>query len=107
MEFLDLKPDIDVQEAEYQRLLGFPPGYVLEGRVRELADWARKWFVESSRSWIYARQTDFELADNGLKVNGTVLNCRRLHDQLLDAEAQQAMLVIVSADVPVLLSVTV
>jgi hypothetical protein len=97
MEFLDTKPDIRVNDAEYLRLLGFPAGYVLEGRVRELADWARNWFQGNGRPWIYGRQTDFKLANQRLQMNGTVLNSKRLHDQLLDAEAHEAMLVIVSA----------
>ncbi len=97
MEILDLKPNVDVQEAEYKRLLGFPSSYVFEGRVRELADWARKWFRENGRPWIYARQADFELADERLRINGAVLNSKRLHDQLLDAQATEAMLVMVSA----------
>src|SRR5437868_3242073 len=96
-EFLDLRPDINVKEAEYKRLLGFPPDYVFNGRVRELADWARKWFAENGQPWIYARQTDFELAHEQLRISGTVLNSKRLHDQFLDAQAKEAMLVIVSA----------
>src|SRR5262245_60393333 len=97
MEFLELKPDINVSEAEYRRLLGFPPSYVFEGRVRELADSARKWFTENGRPWIYGRQGPFQLANERLQMNSTVLNSKRLHDQLLDAEAHEAMLVIVSA----------
>jgi hypothetical protein len=97
MEFLELKPDTNVSEAEYRRLLGFPPRYVFEGRVRELADSARKWFAENGRPWIYARQAPFKLANERLQMNGTVLDSKRLHDQLLDAEAHEAMLVIVSA----------
>ena len=34
-------PEVSVQEAEYVRLLGYPSGHDLEGRSRELADWAR------------------------------------------------------------------
>src|SRR6267142_3988022 len=97
MEFLELKPNIDVQEAEYKRLLGFPANYVFEGRVRELVDWARTWFVEHGSPWIYARRTDFELAGDRLRVNGTVLNSKRLHDQFIEAQANEAMLVMVSA----------
>src|SRR5436190_337085 len=34
-ELLDLRPDTNINEAEYKRLLGFPADYVLDGRVRE------------------------------------------------------------------------
>ena len=57
-ELHDTRPDFNVQEAEYKRLLGFPRQYVLEGRVRELADWAREWFAQHGQPWIYARQAD-------------------------------------------------
>src|SRR3954470_16940364 len=96
-ELLDLRPDTNINEAEYKRLLGFPADYVLDGRVRELAEWARTWFSENGHPWFYARQTGFALANEQLHVNGTALNSKRLHDQLLDAEANEAMLVIVSA----------
>ena len=39
IELLDTIPDINVQPAEYKRLLGFPRERVLEGRSRELAEW--------------------------------------------------------------------
>ena len=32
---------VNVLIDEYVRLLGYPRGWVLEGRARELADWAR------------------------------------------------------------------
>ena len=35
--------------AEYARLLGYPREWVMEGRPRELAEWARA--VERSRDW--------------------------------------------------------
>ena len=41
IELVDTLPDINVQPAEYKRLLGYPRDRVLGGRARELADWAR------------------------------------------------------------------
>ena len=38
-------PDVNVLPEEYVRLLGYPRGWVLEGRARELADWARDWYA--------------------------------------------------------------
>ena len=97
-ELRDTRPDCDVPEAEYQRLLGFPRQHVVEGRVRELADWAREWYGQHGRPWIYARQTDaLELADERLHVNGTGFSSKHLHDQFAAAQAESAMLVAVSA----------
>ena len=41
-EWIETHPEVEVQAAEYQRLLGYPPGYVMDGRARELADWATR-----------------------------------------------------------------
>ena len=56
MEWIDPHPEVDVQLAEYRRLLGYPRGVALEGRAQELADWAREWYSEHGRPWIYARE---------------------------------------------------
>src|ERR1043166_3435109 len=98
LEFTDTHPDCNVQEAEYKRLLGFPRHYVLEGRVRELADWAREWFAAHGKPWNCARQTDaVHVADERLSINGTGFVSKQLHDQFAIAEAGRAVLVAVSA----------
>jgi hypothetical protein len=50
--------ELNVQPEEYVRLLGYPRGWVLEGRALELADWARDWYAENGRPWFYARQAE-------------------------------------------------
>ena len=55
-ELTETNPPVDVQKSEYQRLLGYPKNHTLEGRARELADEARKWFSENGRPWIQARE---------------------------------------------------
>ena len=94
---LDTQPNIDVLEAEYNRLLGFPAHYVPEGRVRELADWARQWYAEHGSPWVYAREATVETAHEKLLIEGTEFSSKRLHHQLIEAEAARAMLVAVSA----------
>ena len=42
IEMADVLSGVDVSPEEYTRLLGYPRGWVLEGRARELADWARR-----------------------------------------------------------------
>ncbi len=97
LEFLDTRPDINVLESEYKRLLGFPAAYILEHRSRELADWARDWYAKHGRAWVYARETHFELGDASVRVNGTALSSKRLRDQLHEAEANRAVMTVVSA----------
>ena len=98
MELVDNKPDVSVQEAEFQRLLGYPRRHELEGRARELADAARQWFAEHGRPWIYARQADaVELVGNRLIISGTEFSSKHLHDQFQAAEAHGAVLLAVSA----------
>jgi hypothetical protein len=49
MEWIDLHPEVAVPTDEYQRLLGYPRGRVLDGRARELSEWAREWYAENGR----------------------------------------------------------
>src|SRR6185369_7581064 len=58
IELVDTLPDVNVQPAEYKRLLGLPADYVMTGRTRELSDNARAWYVEHGRPWLYARNCD-------------------------------------------------
>jgi len=97
-ELSDIRPDRNVQAAEYHRLLGFPRGHLLEGRVRELADWARAWYVAHGRPWIYARETDaVQFQEDLLRINETEFSSNQLHDQFTTAGVKRAVLVAVSA----------
>ena len=42
---VETNPPLEIQESEYQRLLGYPKNHPLEGRARELADEAQAWFA--------------------------------------------------------------
>ncbi len=97
-ELIDPHPPVQVQEAEYQRLLGYPKHHAPDGRARELADWARAWYAENGKPWIYARQTGgLELKNKRLRMHGTEFSSERLHDQFVVAHAHMALLVAVSA----------
>ena len=66
--------------------------------MRELADAARQWYAENGRPWFYARQINaLELADGKLRVGGTEFSSQQLHDQFVEAQADSAVLVAVSA----------
>jgi hypothetical protein len=58
MEFFDPAPDTKVAQEEFQRLLGYPRGWVMEGRAHELAEWSREWYAANGRPWIQVRQKD-------------------------------------------------
>jgi hypothetical protein len=98
LELFETNPEVNVQETEYQRLLGFPKNYVMNGRMRELADAARRWYAENGRPWFYVREMHaLELADGKLRVDGTEFSSRQLHDQFAGAQANRTVLVAVSA----------
>jgi hypothetical protein len=98
IELLDAFPDVNVQPAEYKRLLGYPRDGVLEGRARELADWARQWYSQNGRPWVYARQSEkLSIVNGSILIDGVTFTSPRLQKTLLEAEAHGAILVAVSA----------
>ena len=95
---LDRHPHIDVQEAEYTRLLGYPRHHVMTERARELAHWARRWYAENGTPWIYAGRTEaLCVSDEEFSIDGIAFSAERLRKQLSDAQAHAVMLVAVSA----------
>jgi hypothetical protein len=94
----ETRPPLDVQESEYQRLLGYPKHHVLDGRPRELADAARTWYAENGRPWIFAREIGaLGLRDGKINLAGFEFSSRQFHDALAAAQAHSAVLVAVSA----------
>lgn len=97
IELKENRPELDVPESEYKRLLGFPAEYEFSGRVRELVDWAREWFGKHGRPWIFGIEVPIELFSDGLRLNGTTFAATRLREQFIAAQADRAVLVAVSA----------
>jgi len=91
-------PDVNVSQAEYTRLLGFPRDWVLEGRALELAEWARAWYAENGRPWVYARQAEsLEIVGESILIDGMPFASKRLQSTLRQAEAHSVILVAVGA----------
>lgn len=98
LEWTDQRPEVQVQEAEYLRLLGFPRQYVPEGRARELADWAREWYAANGRPWVYARETNgVKAAADKVRIGSSEFGSKELHDRVAEAEAHGVVLVAASA----------
>ena len=98
LEWSDNRPDTNVQEAEYMRLLGYPIDHELEGRARELADWARHWYAENGNPWVYAGRVEaLEISNGLLRMEGVEFSSKRLCEQLREAQAHAAMVVALSA----------
>ena len=98
IEIHDTSPSVDVHDPEYIRLLGYPRNFTLDGRARELADWAREWYAQHGRPWIYARGVDgIRIDDDAVVIDGVRFNSSRLGTTLAEAEADRAFLVAVSA----------
>jgi hypothetical protein len=98
MDLFDTAPRVDVDRAEYTRLLGFPRGHVLDGRALELADWARAWYAAHGRPWVYARPAeDVVLRGEAVWTEGVPLASPRLHRTLAEAGAHAVVFVAVSA----------
>ncbi len=97
METYDTRPGHDVQQAEYDRLLGWPAGHAPAERARELAGWARAWYAEHGRPWLYLRRVALDTSGGALRLDGRAFQSGRLRQHLLDHQAQSAVLVAVSA----------
>jgi len=93
-------PCVDVDNAEYVRLLGYPPDTVLADRAQELAAEARAWYAAHGRPWVYAREaTSLHVDDDGVVVDGVRFGSTRLRTTLASADAHGAVLVAVSAGI--------
>ena len=58
LSYIETSPDIAVVDSEYVRLLGYPPGWTMEGRALELAGGAREWYAEFGRPWVLAQEAE-------------------------------------------------
>ena len=94
-----LTPEVvEVAEAEYRRLLGYPPDATLSERACELAAWAREWYGCHGRPWIYAREAgDLNLEGGAVRIEGIPFHAGRLRTALQQADAHTVMLVAASA----------
>jgi hypothetical protein len=98
IEMASAHPDLKVLPEEYVRLLGYPRGWVLEGRARELADSAQAWYQRNGKPWFYARQADsFEIIGDSIRIDGVAFKSKRLQSMLQQAEAHSVILVAVGA----------
>jgi hypothetical protein len=102
IELVDTSPDMDVQPAEYRRLLGYPPDHELSERARELTDWSRAWYANHGRPWIYAREAEnVEIANDSIRIEGIPFHSKRLQETLEQAGAHGVILVAAGAGVEI------
>lgn len=91
-------PAVNVQTAEYARLLGYPRGWVFEGRALELSEWARQWYASHGRPWILARgASTLEVRSNAVQIDEVSFSSTRLKKLLQAAGAHGVVLVAVGA----------
>ncbi len=94
----DVRPAVQVDPAEYARLLGYPRGHRLEGRAAALAAEAEAWYAEHGRPWIFAREASTLTLDaDGVRLDGRRFDSARLRQSLVDGGAHRAVLVAVGA----------
>ena len=98
MKLLETRPSLEVEEAEYTRLLGLPRGHVLEEPLDGLARWARSWYEENGRPWSYAREVErLEVANGTIRVESIELDSPHLTARLERAGATTAVVAAVAA----------
>ena len=95
---IETNPRVEIQESEYQRLLGYPKNHSPEGRARELASDAQAWFAKHGRPWICAREiSSLELKNGNAAIGGVEFSSKKLRETLFEAHAHSALLVAVTA----------
>jgi len=98
MQLVDTAPTIDVKQASYLRLLGYPHQAEPSERAVELTEWARAWYAEHGRPWVCGRFIPGVQVDrDGIRIEGRPFQVARLSKLLGDAGAHAAMVVAVSA----------
>jgi hypothetical protein len=97
MEIYDAQPEHHVLEAEYLRLLGYPRGHEPGGRVKELMAWARDWYAQHGRPWVYHRRAGLATDASTLRLDNVEFGSPRLREHLQHHGATGAVLVAVSA----------
>lgn len=98
IELANYLPRVDVQLAEYQRLLGYPSERVLDDRACELVAMSRAWYDRHGRPWIYTRQANsLEIAGDTVRVDGVPFGSAYLANILREAGAVSVILVAASA----------
>ncbi|HMO85197.1 MAG TPA: hypothetical protein PKC18_09790, partial [Lacipirellulaceae bacterium] len=95
---VDTTPDVDVAEQEYVRLLGYPAGHALDGRARELADWARSWYAVHGRPRMAVRWlNDVAVSDGQVHLEGRTFQCPPVAQTWSAVQANEAVLAAVTA----------
>ena len=97
MEFYDPSPAHAVEDTEYLRLLGYPPGHEPGERVRELMAETREWYARNGRPWVYLREATLQNGPETLRLDGVEFQSHRLQEHFRRHDVRGAMLVAVSA----------
>jgi len=98
LEIVEAAPQVQVDPAEYLRLLGYPRDYVLSDRALELAEAASEWYRQYGRPWFYARRAgSLEIEGGAVRIDGAAFTSQRLATTLQQAQADGAFLVAAGA----------
>ncbi|MEW5799595.1 MAG: hypothetical protein AB1728_11385 [Bacteroidota bacterium] len=98
LEYLDTSPDINVPEAEFKRLLGYPANYDVSDRVQELMEKTRRWYSENGAPWVYVRHIDaFELHHDHFFIGEIKFSAERFITQMRETMGESVVAVAASA----------
>jgi hypothetical protein len=89
---------VEVNPAEYQRLLGYPRDRQLDGRASDLAAAAREWYEQYGSPWTYSQRCDeLHVADDMVRIDGSSFVSPRFAAMLRESAANAVILVAASA----------
>jgi hypothetical protein len=97
-ELVDTSPLVEIDPAEYRRLLGYPRDHEITDRAKELIAATQEWYRQRGRPWLYLRPAHrLEVKNEAICIDGAPFTSLRLSAMLTQAEAHGAFLVAVSA----------
>jgi hypothetical protein len=82
-ELVDTSPLVEIDPAEYRRLLGYPRDHEITDRAKELIAATQEWYRQRGRPWLYLRPAHrLEVKNEAICIDGAPFTSLRLSAML-------------------------
>lgn len=97
VERLESPASCEVGDAEYRRLLGYPPGADPSERALELGRQSRRWYAEHGRPWSYFREAPLRYGHGAVLIDGAPFRSPGLLERFRNAGVDRVVLAVACA----------